>query len=1258
MRKPPLLNRCRNWVAGGTLICGIIALLLLNNASAMLAQDTVAAPTSITAFDTPTTSSPISLSADKNHIWVVNPDDGSVSVLGNLDATPSVLANITNVGREPQSVALDIGNGAGQYHAYIADAALNSVTVITVTNSTPSSMTIVPKKKTIVTGAEPYNIVTSPDGKRVFVANSVQDTISVIDTSNQSLIGAIDIRNSVCNDPDRNRHFQPRGLAVTLNNDRLYVTRFLSFIKDVNSKQGADDGKVGVVCQLNINTSSANIADYAPARAIAMGSQDTGFPAKIGNPPVNTPTHAYPNQLQSIVIRGEQAYLPNIASSTSGPLKFDVDTEAFVNVLDGVATGVPADASATKFLNLHLGARTPETNKTKLFFANPWAIAFTNQSGVGNGYVVSAGSDLLVKVNVDAAGILTFTGGISTTHYIDLNDPGNTLTSGANARNAGKNPLGIVIRNNKAFVMNYVSRNVSIVDLDTDELFATKPALALTSLPNPGSQDEQIQVGKEMFFASRGRFDGNKVNRLSQIGWQNCASCHFAGLTDGNIWTFNSGPRKSVPLNGTWSPHNPDDQRLLNYSAIFDEVQDFELNIRNVSGPGPLSAGPPVVFDPNHGLIISDTGSIDAAPAAVPPLIPIANAGRKQLTVTLPGSSKPWPALDSLKEWVRFNIRTPNGALTTDELTTGGGLDATTVRLGRRLFFQAGCQKCHGGTKWTISSKDFTSPPAATEVATEADTNGAGTPPDPNAGQFLPRFLSDIKSYNLNVAGVNPLNQIPNQPLIGAVEKDVAGKDALGLDFDGNGKGAGFNIPSLLAIWDLPPYYHNGACETLNCVLANPTHRKAGQKPNQGDPFDTQINPNGAANQAAVVEWLKTLDADTPFPLDLRLVAHDLFLDPPTVLAGQPFTIGVNVSLFGTKPDLVNLLQDLNITNLTVRFQTDSDTPIDVTFPASAFSQNFGQATVVKANLTAPAAGIHRLTATIDPGDQGGLVPEDNENNNSATRNFRVRTAPTDRTPPTVSNVLINNNDAVTQSPNVKVTFKATDLVGSNGAQPSGVASYCIVTYYYDIITRRWVEETCTFQAVPQASPADTFVVDATLPNRAGTAYAFVWVKDAAGNISHTPGFDTISFVPATPIDIKRNDVRIFRISLAAGQNIKLTLTPSAGDVDVSVFDDFTNPNANRIAVSANNGTTPEEVTLTGPGKFQVQVHAVVNSIFTVAAVPVAEAATTTSPTSVASITADETPLIIAGPPALQAAIDDDQGGSTSQSVYLPIVNK
>ena len=157
-----------------------------------------------------------------------------------------------------------------------------------------------------------------------------------------------------------------------------------------------------------------------------------------------------------------------------------------------------------------------------------------------------------------------------------------------------------------------------------------------------------------MFFSSRGHFNrppGTTVStteRLSSEGWQSCSSCHFEGLTDGMVWAFNAGPRKSVPLNATFNPHNPNDQRVLNYSAIFDEVEDFEANIRNVSGPGPLRraaraapAPPPATstFDPNHGLLIGDNGDINLAPCVLNAFAK-PNAGRPQLTVTLPGSDR------------------------------------------------------------------------------------------------------------------------------------------------------------------------------------------------------------------------------------------------------------------------------------------------------------------------------------------------------------------------------------------------------------------------------------------------------------------------------------------------------------------------------------------------------------------------------------------------------------------------------------------
>src|SRR6185295_11529313 len=111
------------------------------------------------------------------------------------------------------------------------------------------------------------------------------------------------------------------------------------------------------------------------------------------------------------------------------------------------------------------------------------------------------------------------------------------------------------------------------------------------------------------------------------------------------------------------------DQRVLNYSAIFDEVEDFEANIRNVSGPGPLaaplpcSAPPPAAstLDPNHGLMVGDNGNVNQAPCVLNSFAK-PSAGRPQHTVTLPGSNTQVAALTALREWVKFAVRTPRGA--------------------------------------------------------------------------------------------------------------------------------------------------------------------------------------------------------------------------------------------------------------------------------------------------------------------------------------------------------------------------------------------------------------------------------------------------------------------------------------------------------------------------------------------------------------------------------------------------------------------
>src|SRR5262249_27290466 len=149
-------------------------------------------------------------------------------------------------------------------------------------------------------------------------------------------------------------------------------------------------------------------------------------------------------------------------------------------------------------------------------------------------------------------------------------------------------PRGITINHTdtRAYFMNYVSRDITVLDL------ASTPERAIAilksaDLPTAGSLEDKVHIGKELYSTSVGQFDPASpsgtpiVGRMSNNGWGSCAACHPFGLTDNVVWIFASGPRRTITQHTDFAINNPS---ILNWSAIFDEEDDFELNIRNVSG--------------------------------------------------------------------------------------------------------------------------------------------------------------------------------------------------------------------------------------------------------------------------------------------------------------------------------------------------------------------------------------------------------------------------------------------------------------------------------------------------------------------------------------------------------------------------------------------------------------------------------------------------------------------------------------------------
>src|SRR4030095_193907 len=225
-----------------------------------------------------------------------------------------------------------------------------------------------------------------------------------------------------------------------------------------------------------------------------------------------------------------------------------------------------------------------------------------------------------------------------------------------------------------------------------------------------------------------------------------------------------------------------------------------------------------------------------------------------------------------LREWVRNAVRTPTGRVA----GLPGGPTAADLIAGRNLFLQAGCAECHGGGNWTISRKDFISPPVGGESATARNpTTFVG---NPVGAQYLDRFLRDIGSFNLGVPGGG--NELGNN--VGADEKAAAAvangtlqaaQDGLGKDYNSDGAGQGFNVPSLLGLHQLPPYLHNGAAESLAQVVGGLKTRTA-----NGALPDLLADP---AQQALVVKFLESIDPSAvPFvTVEVHAAGNDLVLE-------------------------------------------------------------------------------------------------------------------------------------------------------------------------------------------------------------------------------------------------------------------------------------------------------------------------------------------------------------------------------------------
>jgi YVTN family beta-propeller protein len=228
---------------------------------------------------------------------------------------------------------------------------------------------------------------------------------------------------------------------------------------------------------------------------------------------------------------------------------------------------------------------------------------------------------------------------------------------------AGRAPAGLAFSADglKLFVSNFMDRNVTVHDLSRLVNLGTLDVSLVATLNTVANERLSAQVlqGKRLFYDARDP-------RLARDRYMSCATCHRDGDADGRVWDltgFGEGLRNTSALRGRAAMgHGP-----LHWSGNFDEVQDFEGQIRA------LSQGTGLMTDAQF-----NTGTRSQ---------PLGN--------TKAGASADLDALAayvaSLNAFAPSPWRNADGTLTTDGAAG-------------RILFAAQCATCHGADNFTDSA--------------------------------------------------------------------------------------------------------------------------------------------------------------------------------------------------------------------------------------------------------------------------------------------------------------------------------------------------------------------------------------------------------------------------------------------------------------------------------------------------------------------------------------------------------------------------
>jgi YVTN family beta-propeller protein len=243
----------------------------------------------------------------------------------------------------------------------------------------------------------------------------------------------------------------------------------------------------------------------------------------------------------------------------------------------------------------------------------------------------------------------------------------------------GRAPQGLAFdpATRRLLVQNFLSRSVTAFDVGVhlDDGVSAPQSLGHVAATLAEVLDAQVFDGKRVFYNAQDL-------RMSEDGYTACAACHLDGRQDGRVWDFTQlgeGLRNTTSLRGNAGLG----RGLVHWSGNFDEIQDFEVPIRNLFG----------------GLGFMD--DVDY----------FADGRNHPLGPAKAGFAADLDALAAYVASLDQDDRSPHR-------NADGSLDADGA-LGRALFTQLDCHRCHAGDDYTDSARGYRH-----EVGTQTAASG------------------------------------------------------------------------------------------------------------------------------------------------------------------------------------------------------------------------------------------------------------------------------------------------------------------------------------------------------------------------------------------------------------------------------------------------------------------------------------------------------------------------------------------------------